>query len=454
MLQIILGRYNPDIICLQETNFKNEKIQALKQFKSYCKNRTSQEKASGGVAIFVKKSIETTEISLQTNLEAICIKLNSSPNIYVCNLYLPSSTQVDSEALTKLLQQIPQPRLILGDFNAHNFLWDSSTMNSRGRLLEEIFEQSNLSVLNDSRPTRFNIQNGESSCIDLTICEPGLTPQLTWDRLDFLYNSDHYPLFIHNNKNQGGQTFTPKWNLKNPNWNLFSNLIESSMTTFKSTPNIEETLENLVTIITKAAEKAIGKTTYIKQRNPVPWWNHECKTAVESSKRAFNQYKRYKTVENKIEYRKQGAIAKKTITNAKRQSWTQYVSTLYANTPMTEVWNKVRRISGLNSNQNIKSLEINGKAVTSNTEIVKILANTYKNRSSNTNYKKSFINYKQQEENKEMSFIPNTGEPLNLPISQLEYTEALSNLKETSAGAGPDDIPSIFIKHLPDSAHK
>uniref|UniRef100_A0A6P7H8Q4 Uncharacterized protein LOC114348655 n=1 Tax=Diabrotica virgifera virgifera TaxID=50390 RepID=A0A6P7H8Q4_DIAVI len=136
------------------------------------------------------------------------------------------------------------------------------------------------------------------------------------------------------------------------------------MTTFKSTSNLDETLKNIVTIITEAAERAIGKTSYIKQRNPVPRWNYECKTAVESSKRAFNKYKRYKTLENKIEYTKQRAIAKKTTRNSKRQSWTQYVSTLNANTPMTEVWNKVRRISGLNSNQNIKSLERNGKAVT------------------------------------------------------------------------------------------
>ena len=72
-LEMLLYNNNPDIVCLQETNFKNENISNLKRYNGYNKNRTGAGCASGGVATYVKKSIMSKKISLQTNLEAVAI---------------------------------------------------------------------------------------------------------------------------------------------------------------------------------------------------------------------------------------------------------------------------------------------------------------------------------------------------------------------------------------------
>ena len=53
-LQSLIDKEQPEIICLQETNFKG--LSKLKNYKAFTKNRTTDH-ASGGVAIYIKDTI-------------------------------------------------------------------------------------------------------------------------------------------------------------------------------------------------------------------------------------------------------------------------------------------------------------------------------------------------------------------------------------------------------------
>ena len=43
--------------------------------------------------------------------------------ITICSVYIPPLFSLNSQHFDSLLQQLPSPYIILGDFNGHNILW-------------------------------------------------------------------------------------------------------------------------------------------------------------------------------------------------------------------------------------------------------------------------------------------------------------------------------------------
>ena len=54
-----------------------------------------------------------------------------------------------------LLQQLPPPILITGDFNSQSTLWGYTKLDRRGKVGEDILIKHNLCILNDTCPTIF-----------------------------------------------------------------------------------------------------------------------------------------------------------------------------------------------------------------------------------------------------------------------------------------------------------
>jgi len=61
-LKLIIHNHEPQIICLKETNFKDNCIAHLKNYEGFSKNRTTSDRAIGVVAIFIKSIIPSKEI--------------------------------------------------------------------------------------------------------------------------------------------------------------------------------------------------------------------------------------------------------------------------------------------------------------------------------------------------------------------------------------------------------
>jgi len=77
---------NLDIICIQETNFKNDNITNLKNYDGYNKNRSESARTSGGVAINVKNIYPSSQLNIDINIEAIVatIKLTNNDINILC----------------------------------------------------------------------------------------------------------------------------------------------------------------------------------------------------------------------------------------------------------------------------------------------------------------------------------------------------------------------------------
>lgn len=64
-------------------------------------------------------------------------------------------------------------------------------------MIEEwISAHDHLVILNNGQPTHFSTASGKESIIDLTIATSNIAPNIEWNALQDLHDSDHYPISI------------------------------------------------------------------------------------------------------------------------------------------------------------------------------------------------------------------------------------------------------------------
>ena len=236
---------------------------------------------------------------------------------------LSNKFEINIAALENLIAQLPQPHIILGDFNSHSMLWGSHKLDKRGKIVEEFIVNNDLIILNDQSPTHFNLSYGSSSAIDITLCSSSIATSIEWQTSDYLYGSDHYPLTIKiaepipviNMHNPRYKFYKAEWPKYKENISKkitdFNNFVEN----FDSITNIDINciIEKFNNIIIEAANDSIPITRLSNCKNSIPWWNEECENAIKSAKQAFNKYKKHKNLQNKIEYKRLNALSKRVV---------------------------------------------------------------------------------------------------------------------------------------------
>ena len=114
----------------------------------------------------------------------------------------------------------------MGDLNAQNSAWGSSSNNNKGRNLLEALNDSDVIILNNGIATRVTLPNQGNSCPDITLVSNDIAAKCNWERLDDPGNSDHFPTlctFSHENFIEQRTQSKIKWNLKKANWEVYSN---------------------------------------------------------------------------------------------------------------------------------------------------------------------------------------------------------------------------------------
>lgn len=363
-LRLLINKYEPDIIALQETRFKNNNRIDINHYICIMKNRNS---AAGGVAIYIKNSISTQRVNLNTLHEAIAIQVLADIKITICNVYFPPHSEnysIDKSEVQNIVSQLPTPFLMIGDVNAHNPLWGGDKNCGRGKMFEEIIDCNNhVSILNSGSFTHFSIFNGTFSAVDLSICSTSILNRMTWNVDDNLYGSDHFPILMNYIQGSTNPHSTPvkKWIYKKANWSTFSQHRLQHLPTLSN--NVEYDTNQITTSILEAAKSSIPLSENQENRKSVPWWNKEVRIAIRDFK-SFWYYCRKpqnNTLENIIILKQLKAKSRRTIKIAKQATWTQFTESLTADTPVTEMWNKINLIKGKNKSSNtIRTMEING----------------------------------------------------------------------------------------------
>ena len=119
-LKVLMHDYNPGVVCLQETMLGTENFNPGLNYDIYDCAAPVGGRAHGGVAVIIKKSLQHSSINLNTSLQAVAVKVILDKAVTVCSLYLPPKVPFNVTDIQNLIDQLPTPFLILGDFNAHN----------------------------------------------------------------------------------------------------------------------------------------------------------------------------------------------------------------------------------------------------------------------------------------------------------------------------------------------
>ena len=94
---------------------------------------------------------------MNTNLQAVAVNVTLSKKVTICSIYLPPSDTLSKHALVNLIDQLPHPFMLVGDFNGHSKVWSCSDTNDRGEIIEDVIAENVFCWL----PSHTNIRGNE-----------------------------------------------------------------------------------------------------------------------------------------------------------------------------------------------------------------------------------------------------------------------------------------------------
>ena len=139
---ILTTLLSPTVFCLQETFLKNTDNINFKNYSLYNHIATENQKASGGSSILVKSNVPHRQIDINSNLQAVAVNVTLSKSITICSLYLPPHCKFSKHDLENLINQLPRPYLLLGDYNSHSKLWGCLDTNDKGEIIENFIAEN------------------------------------------------------------------------------------------------------------------------------------------------------------------------------------------------------------------------------------------------------------------------------------------------------------------------
>jgi hypothetical protein len=164
-----------------------------------------------------------------------------------------------------------------------------------------------------------------------------------------LRNSDHFPLILTHTICTNPNQNIPHYIMDKANWNLFRNIAVISNHMVERTC-INEAVQLLTNTIIAAADASIPKSSGRRRKQSKPWWNDECRIAHKQQRRAWCIFKRYPTTENFTLFKKFKAAFRCILRRSQRDSWHNYINTISNSTTSKQLWDKIKRASGVHPN--------------------------------------------------------------------------------------------------------
>ena len=436
-------------MAIQETWWSEEKL-PNPNLRPFSTVHTNRPRRGGGTAILISQDLNYNTLpSLQISdpIQTTAIDIPESNTIFISyyntqhHTCLASFISLAVETARKMHRQI----IFLGDANAHHTEWSCKKSQLSGEIILQSINNNNLTIYNNSDPTRIDNNSNQTSVIDLCF---GSVPSLRSSVINYGF-SDHGLLFIpwkgleHQHVNLKSSNNTSMFS--NEDWIYFTNAITSLMQErrqqISDTKDIDHAAQQFQTTI----QHALALTTsYIKQRQHKPrnhWFNKKIKRMITkrntlmrelrkcSSMIAISGVKqRIRSLSNKI---------KMEIKSAKRDSWKKLLNQITSTSPAT-AWSLIKKAMGQSPPHSIPPLQ-------SNDPTIRGKANTLN----------SFFS-EMGRPALPISIIPEAyrldqPEEQYPPITQTEVKNEIKRLNNNKS-PGHDCISNPAIKHLPDVA--
>lgn len=449
-LQLLLNEeeHLPISLAFQETfiNSKNQNSTILSNFTFYHKTRPTVNK--GGVCIAILKNFPHTRINLSSELEICAARLDGPLKITLASIYIPPSHSNDNlkKELEDIIKQLPPPFILMGDFNAKHTQWGNPINDRRGKIILELTESLDITILNDKQQTRMDPHSGTTSAIDLTIASVELLPKISIEVDRDPRGSDHFPIHVRSFHIPPEISFRPKWKYDLADWNKFQDLVSISIP-----PNNHPSIDNISEAIISAAIESIPRSSGKPARKVVPWWNSDVYKAIKLRRKTLRKLRRLAQHSNERpealrNFQAARSAARKVIAEAKRNCWLEFIGSLNPQTNTAELWRRVNCISGKRSSLNF-TLQIDGNTIEDTAVIAEHLSVHFARINSSSNYDEDFLRTKNQMESIPLASVTGSSHEYNQSFSIEELLYAIKKGKGKSVG--PDDIGYLMIKNLP-----
>nr|CAH7721985.1 unnamed protein product [Callosobruchus chinensis] len=345
----LITNHELDIIILSETWLKENYTFKIKGFNivEKCRNNTGY----GGVAILISQELDYKEVNLTRNINSnieICAAQIQNSQINFISVYKPPDVTVSQAEWSNIFQQIPNKKIICGDY-CHHTTWRCQTNSSQGSKLIDAIDEEELVIMNNGSPTRLYRPNQSPAAVDLTFVSPDIAHLISWEVLTDPMGSDHFPILLTLNTNIDRNVINPatKWNDNRAHWMTFQSTMNNKIINSNfGTNNNDEMLEMFKTAISEAADASMPQKKPFKPKVPNQiWWDDECRKTIAKRKETLNNYKRLSNMENYIAYKNIEAATKVLLKRKQRESWRAYINKLNKSTPPREIWKIVKSLN-------------------------------------------------------------------------------------------------------------
>ncbi|GBM39722.1 hypothetical protein AVEN_33294-1 [Araneus ventricosus] len=111
------------------------------------------------------------------------------------------------------------------------------------------------------------------------------------------------------------------------NWAKFARL--AAITTHMvENSSIDEAVYAVTRVMNDAANSAIPKAHNSGRKQNKPWWNQDCRMALNRQDKAWSIFRRYPTTSNLIAFKMARAEFRRIRRRSERASWINYISTI------------------------------------------------------------------------------------------------------------------------------
>lgn len=455
-MQLLATQLRPCVIALQETRTKVDNLPRNYlggRYKWYIPSHKNAYIHGTGLA--VRDDIPHRVVQLDSDLEASAVTIQFPFKLTIVSLYMAPRNRVGKEVnvvgkLQHLIAQLPVPYVIVGDLNAHHPSWGSHKEDVRGDRLFQLLNTLGCSVLNDGRPTRVDPTSGVESVIDLSIASWDAASQFTWQVVDDLHNSDHFPIVLSQAVGLPPTVARLRWNLEKADWSGFCKEITRQM------PGSDRVLSpsDWTGILSEAAHRYIPKAGGRSGLKTVPWWGTEVHDAIKARRKSLRALRRLaiddpSRTERLKEFQCARSTARKVIKDAKRGTWSAFTADISETTSSGELWRKVKSVGGKIRHEQ-RVIRLNDAYTSEPEPIAEAFADQFAKVSADSNYSDGFLCEKYFAESEyHYSQGPHSGldRDYNRDFDLNELNWALR--RANGKAAGPDDIGYPLLKRMP-----
>lgn len=354
-LLLLIAELRPNVIALCETWLSDLDPFTIPGFRIARRDRLTR---GGGVLLAFANDLVVENEQLNSPLEIVCcrVRLSDQCSIAIASIYLPPVPFIAQYVdLKNTFDQIPNPKLVLGDFNSHGTEWGCLHNDSRSHVLRAVLDDTQTVTLNTGEPTRFAAPPSRNSAVDLSICSSSAALWCEWQATDNPCGSDHVPVVIHFNKRpqERPPTLANRPLAKRICWERYRTSISERLI---NSADEETTYDDLMAVVYGSAITA--QTTPLpnvanSQRNGTNnkvWWNDELRAKYESKRLAFQEFRARGGRTEFLAHKNAEAVFRRAKRASKRASWRDYCSSLNSSTSLSSLYAMAKRYRGVSTN--------------------------------------------------------------------------------------------------------